>query len=149
MPGESFNTKTATGTAFAGPDTEPSAPAYATAPVTLSWVHILSRVVVLTVILVTLDMIWFNFVYKKVYAKMFKAINEPINKGDEGILRKPGLVAAYILLAIAIYYFALQQPIQNGSNDATGVFSRGALVGLLIYGVYNATNYASRMAHSI
>ena len=97
-------------------------------------VKTVQSVFVLTLILVCLDFVWFKLVLDKVYTKMFNQLNN-----TQDFQFRPVGAVAWILLAIGIYYFALQ-PTPTTAKQA---LIQGALVGLVIYGVYNATNYAT------
>lgn len=84
----------------------------------------------ITLIFILLDSVWFSFSLANIYEPTFTAI-----QGSPLQFRLAGGIVAWFLLAIGVRYFALEQ---GGS-----AFTRGALLGLVVYGVYNGTNYAT------
>jgi uncharacterized membrane protein len=88
----------------------------------------------ITIIFIILDTIWFSsWALKNIYDPTFTSI-----QGSPLELRIGGGIIAWFLLAVGIRYFALNA---NDTNFTT--FCRGALLGFVIYGVYNGTNYAT------
>lgn len=86
-----------------------------------------------TLIFISLDTLWFMASLKPIYEPSFQSIQgSPLN------LRISGGIVAWLLLALGIRHFG----ILNG-NTKPELFTRGALLGFVIYGVYNATNYAT------
>lgn len=80
---------------------------------------------------VLLDLAWFSVSLKSIYEPTFQEIQgSPLN------LRIEGGLFVWLLLALAIRYFGV-------SETKTSSFLRGALLGFVIYGVYNGTNYAT------
>jgi uncharacterized membrane protein len=53
-------------------------------------------------------------------------------------MRVAGGLFAWLLLAFGVQYFVLDKEM-----DGKNAFMRGALMGFIIYGVYNGTNYAT------
>lgn len=87
----------------------------------------------ITIIFVILDALWFSaWSLKAIYEPTFAAI-----QGSPLELRLAGGIIAWFLLAVGIKYIV----VPDGNLYRT--FSRGALLGLIIYGVYNGTNYAT------
>lgn len=87
----------------------------------------------ITIIFVILDVLWFStWSLKAIYEPTFAAI-----QGSPLELRLAGGIIAWFLLAVGIKYIV----VPNGNLYRT--FFRGALLGLVIYGVYNGTNYAT------
>lgn len=87
-----------------------------------------------TLIFISLDTLWFMASLKPIYEPTFQFIQgSPLN------LRISGGIVAWLLLAFGIRYFG----ILSGYNTKPELFIRGALLGFVIYGVYNATNYAT------
>lgn len=87
----------------------------------------------ITIIFVILDALWFSaWSLKAIYELTFAAI-----QGSPLELRLAGGIVAWFLLAVGIKYIV----VPDGNLYRT--FSRGALLGLVIYGVYNGTNYAT------
>lgn len=75
-----------------------------------------------------------TIINKDMYKKMYNIIN-----GGDMIQSNSTMIAAgicYILLAICIYYFIIRDNISSYQS----IFTRGAILGLIIYGVYNSTN---------
>ena len=75
-----------------------------------------------------------TIINKNMYKKMYNIIN-----GGDMIQSNSTMIAAgicYILLAISIYYFIIRDNISSYQS----IFTRGAILGLIIYGIYNSTN---------
>lgn len=84
-----------------------------------------------TLILIILDIVWFSFSVKPIYEPTFLSVQKSPLK-----MRVGGGIVAWFLIAIGIRYFC------HGTTPITA-FLRGALLGLIIYGVYNGTSYAT------
>ena len=78
-------------------------------------------------ILICLDLIWFRIV-KKIHDKTFNGIKTPK-------IRWIGAFFAWLLIASAL-------SVLNPKNIEESI-AYGALIGLVIYGTYNGTNYAT------
>jgi len=86
-----------------------------------------------TLVFILLDLVWFSVSLKPIYEPTFQAIQgSPLN------MRIGGGIVAWVLLALGIRYFG----VTDGASKTTS-FLRGALLGFIIYGVYNGTNYAT------
>ena len=83
---------------------------------------------------IVLDFLWFQFSLPRFYGPTFEAI-----QGHELQFRAGAGVFAWVLLAFGIQYFVLDENVKTGQD----AFIRGALMGFIIYGVYNGTNYAT------
>lgn len=84
-------------------------------------------------VFIMLDLVWFSVSLKPIYEPTFQAIQgSPLN------MRIGGGIVAWILLALGIRYFGVA-----GSGTKTDLFIRGAMLGFVVYGVYNGTNYAT------
>lgn len=84
-------------------------------------------------VFIMLDLVWFSVSLKPIYEPTFQAIQgSPLN------MRISGGLVAWILLALGIRYFGV---VDNSSKTAS--FLRGAMLGFVVYGVYNGTNYAT------
>ncbi len=70
-------------------------------------------------------MLWFQVSVPSIYAPLFQRIN-----GQSGYMFVPSGLVSWLLIAILITQYA------KSGRDA-------ALLGLLSYGIYNATNYAT------
>lgn len=82
---------------------------------------------------ILLDLVWFSVSLKPIYEPTFQAIQgSPLN------MRIGGGIVAWVLLALGIRHFGV---VDNSSKTAS--FLRGAMLGFVIYGVYNGTNYAT------
>ena len=92
------------------------------------------RILVIFLILIILDMIWFTFSLEHIYKPLFRNIQK-----TELNLKIIGGIIAWLLIALAINEFV----INDLDNDLNNIAFRGALIGFIIYGVYNATNYAT------
>jgi uncharacterized membrane protein len=83
--------------------------------------------ITILVVLLVLDMIWFKVSMKSVY--------EPV-LGDF-TFRYAGAIA-WVLIA-----YGLNKYVVEGAETQRDALREGALFGLILYGVYNATNYAT------
>jgi len=86
-----------------------------------------------TLFFIILDLAWFQFAVPRFYEPTFTAI-----QGHGISMRIAGGLFAWLLLAFGVQYFVLDKEM-----DAKNAFIRGALMGFVIYGVYNGTNYAT------
>lgn len=93
------------------------------------FVHLL----LITLLFIIFDVIWFKFSVPRFYEPTFVAI-----QGEMSKLRVVGGLFAWFLLAFGIKYFVL-----NNSETAKDAIIKGAILGFVIYGVYNGTNYAT------
>ncbi|MBN9377932.1 MAG: hypothetical protein BGO14_00420 [Chlamydiales bacterium 38-26] len=85
---------------------------------------------------IILDVIWFNFL-----GNIYEAAYEPIKSEFNTELTSDLLVASlsiYLLIALAIVFFVLPRV---NHLDNTQTFFWGGFLGLLVYGVYDLTNY--------
>ncbi len=83
-------------------------------------------------LLICLDMLWFSYSFKRVYEPQFKKIQKRV------FLRIWSAIFVWLLLSLAISMLLKQtkrDPVLSGWS--------GVLLGLIIYGVYNFTNYAT------
>ncbi len=92
-----------------------------------------------TLVFIILDLFWFSWSLDAIYRPTFAAVQKsPLE------LRIAGGLVAWFLLAVGIRYFAI-----GGNDNLTtttnlqSLFLRGALLGAVVYGVYNGTNYAT------
>ena len=85
--------------------------------------------------------LWLN---KDMYSNMFNKINgNTIGNTTNMII---GGIIAYILLALAIYYFIVMPSIETSKEnnfDYYNIILKGCIMGLVIYGVYDGTNLAT------
>ena len=82
---------------------------------------------------IVFDFIWFQYSLPRFYGPTFESI-----QGSELQMRIGGGIFAWILLAFGIKHF-----VHPSANDGRSAFVQGALLGFVIYGVYNGTNYAT------
>jgi uncharacterized membrane protein len=87
-------------------------------------------VLVLAVFLV-IDLPMILYINKDMYLDTLKKINK--KKNPKGLRVYISAFITYMLLAFGVYYFSVKQ---NSSFN-------GVILGLVIYGVYNYTNYAT------
>jgi uncharacterized membrane protein len=83
------------------------------------------------IIFVSIDLPMILFINNKMYEKTFKKINKRGKVSPRRIY--VSAIFIYLLIAFALYYFSVKQ--DNVTN--------AAVIGLIIYGVYNLTNYAT------
>jgi uncharacterized membrane protein len=84
------------------------------------------------IIVISIDYLWLGIAMKKFYLKELSKVSkirEKFNIASAGIV--------YLLLAFGISYFI----IPNSSNLLSAIIN-GAILGLIIYGVYDLTNYS-------
>lgn len=88
--------------------------------------------------------LWLN---KDMYSNMLNKINgNAVGNTTNMII---GGIIAYILLALAIYYFIVMPSIETSKEtDSTesyyyNIILKGCILGLVIYGVYDGTNLAT------
>lgn len=92
-----------------------------------------------------LDMIWLGFVAHKFYLTQLQPIGRINNGKFEPIFWAAGLV--YLFLAALVVYFVLPR-LDPGTSLIT-IFLVGALMGFLVYGVYDMTNFSTLKDFSI
>lgn len=97
----------------------------------------IAQLVIIAVLILSLDAVWLSYLIKN-FNKMIVSIQgSPIN------LRLVPAVIAYTLMIGSVWYFAVE-PAKNYKDAA----SRGALLGLAVYGIYDSTNYATLKNYS-
>jgi uncharacterized membrane protein len=76
---------------------------------------------------------------------MYKNLLDKINGNTEGNTTNKiiGAIIAYVLLALAIYYFIAMPSLEGGPIDYYNIILKGCILGLVIYGVYDGTNLAT------
>jgi len=88
--------------------------------------------------LFSLDFIWISIVGKEIYEKYlgpFMRQNEHMEWSHCGFV-----AVIYILLTLGLCLFVIF-PAQRQKSSNRHVFLHGAFFGLIVYGVYEATNY--------
>jgi len=96
------------------------------------------QIAAVAVVLVALDVVYETVSYTS-SETMVKRI-----QGRTTNLRGPAVIAAYAFMIAAVYFFAVQ-PSRSWKNAA----SRGALLGLVMYGMFDMTNYAALDSYSL
>lgn len=81
------------------------------------------------IIFLVLDLLWLNVYMKKRFSNLVQNIQRSPMK-----IKTPGLLA-YVLIAFGIGYFGVKQNIPDSVKN-------GLLVGLIMYGVFDLTNFA-------
>lgn len=96
----------------------------------------IKNLIITTVLLAIFDLLWFSISLRLIYLPMLNDINnkESINLYKLAI----GGLIAWLLMAIGINYLVLPH-----ANSIKSAGITGAVLGLVIFGTYNATNYAS------
>ena len=89
--------------------------------------------------IIVIDFVWLGLIAKKFYTSQMSVIGRIYDGNFQPILWAAGVV--YILLSIGIVYFVLPKLEFNASIVPT--FLLGALMGFVIYGVYDMTNYST------
>lgn len=94
----------------------------------------IASIVILLILLMLIDIPIVCYLYQTTYAGMFARINKVSNVSR---LYTVGFIV-YLLMAIGIYTFVI---------STTGTFfetlSKGALLGVILFGVYDLTNMAT------
>lgn len=85
-----------------------------------------------------LDLLWFSLVVKNFNLRMLAEIGR-IKDGRFDVLYVPA-VATYILMALAISVFVVPKIV--GLDSLIHVAGFGALMGLIVYGIFDLTNLA-------
>ena len=95
--------------------------------------------IILIVILGILDFLWLGVVAKKFYVKEFgDMIKSPFNIYSA--------IGVYLLLAIGIFIFVLNNNFVKSPLTALLI---GAIFGIVVYGVYDLTNFATIKDYSL
>lgn len=105
--------------------------------------------IVIAIIMLIIDGLWIGVIRKNFYSKEIKNI-----QGDTMHVRFPGVVMAYTLMLVSIIFITIPLVRKNLNSLKTSEilklsFLYGGLIGLVIYGVYNGTNYATFKRYSL
>jgi len=92
-------------------------------------------IVILAAVAALADYVWLGTVMSGFYKNQLGDLLRPF--GISFDIRLLGAVAVYLLLALGILYFVL--PLASSASTA---FISGALFGLVVYGIYDFTNWA-------
>lgn len=102
-----------------------------------TFVKPLIQIILCFFIVIILDIIWFNFV-----GEIYDIAFEPI-KTEFNTHLTPNLLAAsvtiYFLIALAVVFFIL--PKIHPKTDYIVTFLWGGFLGLIVYGIFDLTNY--------
>ncbi len=91
------------------------------------------RLVLITVLVMIIDSLWLQLTSESVYMPVLTRIQgQRPNMGA----RWPAALACWILLAIGIQFYVLDQ-----SVNLTEIMKNSFWFGLIVYGVYNLTTY--------
>jgi uncharacterized membrane protein len=97
--------------------------------------------IVILVLFLVIDLPVILYLNKDMYQKQFIRINKDnIKSGSHTWIS--GAIA-YLLLALGIYFFIVKQELLEGKQDYLKIFTKGLVLGLIIYGIYNGTNKAT------
>ena len=86
------------------------------------------------IVYLIIDSIWLSSSVNSVYRPVIKAVQNSDIK-----FNMLGAAAAYLLLALGVYYFVLEEGYQSNKKK---LIIRAALFGLMGYGIFNGTNNA-------
>lgn len=90
------------------------------------------------IIFVGIDMLWLGIIAKGLYGQYIGSLMR-------ARLDSPHLVAAgvtWLFLVLGLYFFVLPKVVDT-ANPISMALIIGALFGLIVYGVYDLTNYAT------
>jgi uncharacterized membrane protein len=90
-------------------------------------------------VFLALDLLWLGVLMKNFYAKELGSLARRSNGAFAPHLTTG--VLAYVLLALGVALYVL--PKFQDKHIGLETFGTGALLGLIIYGVYDLTNYAT------
>lgn len=90
------------------------------------------------ILLILLDMIWFSFSFKKLYEPQFKKIQKQV------LMRIWSAIFVWLLLGFLVSFV-----IRQTSCDPMNCGYNGMMMGFIVYGVYNFTNYATLVHYNL
>ena len=79
------------------------------------------------IIFFILDLLWIGLYFRFPFGRIVRDI-----QNEQLVFNPIGAIIAYVLLTVGVYYFG----VRNNS------VINGGLFGLLVYGIFDATNYA-------
>ena len=98
--------------------------------------HTLTRAAIGAVAFMVLDGIWLGLLMKTFYREQLAPI---VRMGDGGMAPNwPAAFVVYALLGIGVATFVIPR-----AATVTAAATNGALLGLVVYGVYDFTNYST------
>jgi uncharacterized membrane protein len=104
----------------------------------------MNSIVILFVLMMLVDIPMVRYLYQTTYSGMFTKINSGTNTSTTR-LYTAGIIV-YLLMAIGLYVFVI-----SASTDMSFVYTilKGALLGVILFGVYDITNVATIPAFGI
>jgi uncharacterized membrane protein len=97
--------------------------------------------IVILVLFLVIDLPVILYLNKDMYQKQFIRINKDNIKSGSHVWISGAI--AYLLLALGIYFFVVKQELVEEKEDYLKIFTKGSVLGLIIYGIYNGTNKAT------
>jgi uncharacterized membrane protein len=97
--------------------------------------------IVILVLFLIIDLPVILHFNKEMYQKQFNRINNGDIKSGTHVWISGAI--AYLLLALGIYFFIVKQELVEEKQDYLKIFTKGLVLGLIIYGIYNGTNKAT------
>jgi hypothetical protein len=101
-------------------------------------------VVPLTVVLflfLAIDLPVILWVNASLYEKQFERINKTQHKSGRHVWYSAAIV--YLLMTLGLYVFVVKPNLEELKSDNVTTFLKGALFGLIVFGVYNGSNKAT------
>ena len=89
---------------------------------------------IVLVVYLLVDAVWLRSTSGILYNPVIKSIQK-----SDIEMNLPGAIVAYLLLAVGVYYFVLEEKYQKNYKK---LIFRAGLFGLLGYGIFNGTNNA-------
>lgn len=104
----------------------------------------MNSIIILFVLLMLVDIPMVRYLYQTTYSGMFAKINSGTNTSTTR-LYTAGIIV-YLLMAIGLYVFVI-----SSSTDLSFMYTilKGALLGVILFGVYDLTNVATIPAFGI
>ena len=104
----------------------------------------MNSIIILFVLLMLVDIPMVRYLYQTTYSGMFAKINSGTNTSTTRLYTAGVIV--YLLMAIGLYVFVIA-----ASTDMSFVHTilKGALLGVILFGVYDITNVATIPAFGI
>ena len=96
----------------------------------------IKALIIILILFLVIDLPMITKINYNMYKTQFDRIN--INKSVDNFYY--GAIVAYLCLVIGIYYFVVKD---NFNKSLVDIAKKGALFGLVIYGIYNGTNKAT------
>lgn len=109
----------------------------------------LLTIIAIALVFAVMDGVWLGIVRKDFYAKEIGRV-----QGTPMTVRPWSAVVAYILMVVGVLLIvnlltSIPKSQSHQSQSAMSSLLYGGLLGLVIYGIYNATNYATLKRYSL